>query len=403
MSGEETSLQSLQPAQLQELVERLAQSEVALQSVLTNQIDAVIDPATATPILLRRAQETLRESEERFRLLIDGIKDFALFMLDVDGLVIGWNTAAERIFGYAAADVTGRHFSCFYPMDARVSAAPESSLKEAGEGRFEGEMLQVRCDGSTFWANVVISPLFDAQGSRRGFAVVMRDITEQRRAGEQTAFQARVLAEVQDATVAVDTDSRVSYWNGAAERLYGLSAEAALGRPLEEVTHPRWQRPEDEQAARAVLASTGVWQGDSIHTARNGREMIVESSVSVMHDASGARSGTLAVIRDVTERKALEEQLRQRALFDTLTSLPNRALFMDRLGHACSSAPSLPELRGCALSRSGRLQVRQRQSGAHGGRPASDRRRPPAGRQPAHGRHGRPVTAATSSRSCSRM
>jgi PAS domain S-box-containing protein len=129
-----------------------------------------------------REESSLRQSEEQFRLLVEGVKDYAIFMLDPEGRVASWNAGAESIKGYTAHEVLGRHFSLFYPPEAIARGWPEYELVAAQqEGRFEDEGWRVRKDGSTFWANVVITPLYDKEKRLRGFAKVTRDMTERKR------------------------------------------------------------------------------------------------------------------------------------------------------------------------------------------------------------------------------
>jgi PAS domain S-box-containing protein len=130
----------------------------------------------------RRQEETLRQSEERFRLLVEAVKDYAIYMLDADGRIVSWNPGAERIKGYSAGEVIGQHFSLFYPEEARRRRWPEQQLAAAREhGRFEDESLRVRKGGSTFWAHVVMTPVRDAAGRLRGYAKVTRDLTDRKR------------------------------------------------------------------------------------------------------------------------------------------------------------------------------------------------------------------------------
>ncbi len=126
--------------------------------------------------------ESIEQSEERFRLLVEGVKDYAIFMLDPQGRVASWNAGAERIKGYTAEEVLGRHFALFYPPEAVATGWPERELEMArAEGRFEDEGWRLRKDGSLFWANVVITALWDDHGNLRGFAKVTRDLTERKR------------------------------------------------------------------------------------------------------------------------------------------------------------------------------------------------------------------------------
>src|SRR5436305_5462416 len=123
-----------------------------------------------------------QQSEDLFRLLVEGVKDYAIFMLDPQGRVASWNRGAELIKGYRAAEVLGRHFSVFYPADAIARGWPEHELQMArGEGRFGDEGWRVRKDGSLFWSNVIITALYDRDNHLRGFAKITRDLTERRR------------------------------------------------------------------------------------------------------------------------------------------------------------------------------------------------------------------------------
>jgi PAS domain S-box-containing protein len=128
-----------------------------------------------------------QQSDEIFRLLVDSVKDYAIFLLDPTGRVSTWNQGAERIKGYSALEIIGQHFSRFYPREAIESKWPERELEMAtNEGRYTDEGLRVRKDGSTFWAHVVITALRDKDGTLRGFAKVTRDLTERRDLEERT-------------------------------------------------------------------------------------------------------------------------------------------------------------------------------------------------------------------------
>ncbi|MFL9825571.1 PAS domain S-box protein [Rhodoplanes sp. SY1] len=136
----------------------------------------------------RAAQEALRESERQFRLLVKGVTDYALFMLDPNGIVTNWNAGAEAIKGYAADEIVGHHFSRFYTEEERAAGFPARALQRAAdEGRYEAEGWRVRKDGRPFWAHVVIDAIRDEDGALVGFAKITRDVTERREA--QTALQ----------------------------------------------------------------------------------------------------------------------------------------------------------------------------------------------------------------------
>jgi PAS domain S-box-containing protein len=137
---------------------------------------------------LRRIVERLNHSEERFRLLVESVQDYALFMLDPAGRIASWNHGAERIKGYRAAEVVGRHFSLFYTRDDIDSGKPDAALEQAAaSGRFEDVGWRVRKDGSLFWAGVVVTALRDENGKLRGFGKVTHDLTERRQATQQLA------------------------------------------------------------------------------------------------------------------------------------------------------------------------------------------------------------------------
>lgn len=131
--------------------------------------------------------ERLQQSDEIFRLLVDSVKDYAIFLLDPSGIVSTWNQGAERIKGYRASEIIGQHFSRFYPPEAIESRWPDRELEIAGkEGRYTDEGPRVRKDGSTFWAHVVITALRGKDGELRGFSKVTRDLTERRELEERT-------------------------------------------------------------------------------------------------------------------------------------------------------------------------------------------------------------------------
>jgi len=142
------------------------------------------------------AEQALRENDERFRLLIEGVKEYAIFRLDLLGHVVSWNAGAERLKGYRAEEIIGQHFSVLYPREDVMSGKPERKLVEAAQrGQSEDEGWRVRKDGSRFWANVVITALRDPEGNLHGFAKLTRDMTE-RREKEETLTKAKELLEL---------------------------------------------------------------------------------------------------------------------------------------------------------------------------------------------------------------
>ena len=143
-----------------------------------------------------RALEALRESEERFRLLVDGVQDYAIFMLDPEGRIVSWNSGAERTMGYAADEAIGQHVSLFYPPEDVADGWLQRELSAAASGRFDEEAQRVRKDGSRFWASVVTTALRDEQGGLRGYAKVTRDISERKRIEAERSVWAEKQARV---------------------------------------------------------------------------------------------------------------------------------------------------------------------------------------------------------------
>src|SRR5215210_3074845 len=165
--------------------------EGVLVSVLTSSLRSARDRSQRSTLEARRHQENLRESEERFRLMVEGVKDYAIFMLDPGGCVTTWNEGAERIEGYGEEEILGRHFSSFYPEEDVERGHPEDVLRAAlAEGRYVEEGLKVRQDGSRFWASAVITALRDRKGNLKGFSMVVHDTTERKRTDDVLRFLA---------------------------------------------------------------------------------------------------------------------------------------------------------------------------------------------------------------------
>ena len=262
----------------------------------------------------RGAETALRQSEARLRLMVESVKDHAILMLDCEGRVVSWNAGAERIKGYRADEILGRHFSRFYPPDDVAQGRPEWELERAvRDGEFEDEGWRVRKDGSRFWANVVITPIRDAQGALVGFAKVTRDLTELRRAEaelrRQKDFIEQLINSSTDGILAFDRESRCTLWSDGMARISGLRAEEVLGRPALEVFPFFKDTGEDKHFAAAFEGQTVTAEGGRYSAREPAARSVFEARYSPLIGDSGQTVGVLAIVRDVTERRRVEQEL----------------------------------------------------------------------------------------------
>jgi PAS domain S-box-containing protein len=250
--------------------------------------------------------------EARYRAMIESVKDYAIFLLDGKGRIATWNAGAERIKGYSAQEIIGRHFSVFYPPDVAARGYPEEELQHASElGRWEDEGWRVRKDGSRFWANVVITALRDATGEVMGFAKITRDLTERRRNEEQLRQSEerlrRLMDAVEDAIFMLDTRGLVTSWNGGATRMLGFHAAEIIGRhfsrfyPIEAIAK---REPEDELGDAAAY---GRIEKEGWRVRKDGSRFCAHIVLTAVYGVAGELVGFAKVVRDVTERNQLRE------------------------------------------------------------------------------------------------
>ncbi len=260
----------------------------------------------------RRIREVLRESEERFRLLVEGVRDYAIFMLDAEGYVSTWNEGARRIKGYEAEEIVGEHFSIFYTEEDVERSHPEEVLRiAAAEGSYEEEGVRVRKDGSTFWASVLITALRDADGELRGFAKVTRDITARKEAEERERLLAHqraalerttdILESISDAFYAVNREWRFTYVNGKAEELWGRPREELLDKRIWE-EFPEAEGSEPYRQIRRAMEEGVTTEFETVSPVLG---------TWVAGRAYPSTEGLSVYFRDVTERKRAEEQMRR--------------------------------------------------------------------------------------------
>jgi hypothetical protein len=260
----------------------------------------------------RKEELALRLSEERFRLLVTGVRDYAIFMLDPQGIVTTWNAGAEFIKGYSADEIIGSHFSRFYPPEAIARQLPETELRGAlMQGRYEDEGWRIRKDGGRFWANVIITAVRDSSGRLLGFSKITRNLTERRRHEEdlrrsEERFRLLVDGVTEYAIMMLDAEGFVTSWNAGAERIKGYKAKEILGQhvshfyPSEAVmANQPW---EDLSVARAEgrVASEG-WR-----VRKDGTLFWASTVVTALHDQDGRPYGFAKVTQDLTQRRHAE-------------------------------------------------------------------------------------------------
>jgi len=243
--------------------------------------------------------------------LVEGVKDYAIFMLDAWGRVTTWNPGAQRIKGYEAGEIIGEHFSVFYTREDIELGHPEEVLRFATDnGQYEEEGKRVRKDGTTFWANVLITALRDETGDLRGFAKVTRDITARKEAEERERLLVReqaareqatdTLESISDAFYAVDEEWRFTYVNGKAEELWGRSRQELLGKNIWEEL-PQAVDPESHRQIRRALEEGVTTEFETI---------LPVNGMWVAGRAYPSREGLSVYFRDVTERRRAEESQR---------------------------------------------------------------------------------------------
>ncbi|MCE7798175.1 PAS domain S-box protein [Sphingobium sufflavum] len=254
---------------------------------------------------------------DRFELLVQSVTDYAIYMLDLNGHVMSWNAGARRFKGYEANEIIGQHFSRFYTDEARAQDIPGIALETAKrEGRFEAEGWRVREDGGHFWANVVIDPIYDSAGTHIGFAKVTRDLTERRRAEDELRrseerFRLLVQSVTDYAIYMLDPDGRVSSWNAGAERFKGYAQNEILGEHFSRFYTDEDRDAEVPQKALETARRDGRFEAEGWRVCKDGSRFWASVVIDAIRNEAGEIIGFAKVTRDLTEKRAMEEQLRQ--------------------------------------------------------------------------------------------
>jgi len=259
----------------------------------------------------------IQQGLDQFRLIVEGVLDYAIFMLDPTGHIATWNAGAERIKGYKASEIIGKHFSVFYPDQDIQSGKPAWELEVAQrEGHFEDEGWRLRKDGSRFWANVIITAIRNREGQLVGFGKVTRDFSERREHEErlrlsEERFRLLVQAVSDYAIYMMDPQGQITTWNIGAEKIKGYTASEIIGKnfsvffPEEDVRAGRPQEILDTAAQIGVAAQEG-WR-----IRKDGSRFWVTSLVNPLRDPSGKLIGFTKITRDITDKMQQQERLKQ--------------------------------------------------------------------------------------------
>ena len=293
----------------------VAQEELLLQN---SELAAAVSALEADR---KRTQSALHESEERFRFLVEGIKEYAIFRLAPDGCVVSWNAEAAIILGYQATEIIGQHFSCLFTPEDINCGNPEQDLRIAvAEERVEEDRWYVRSDGTRFWGSGVVTALRDEVGNLKGFSKIVRDMTSHKRAEQKIQEQAALLDVATDAILVQDLNNRILYWNQGAERLYGWKADEAKGLNALEILD-KGTSPQREDALVTVVLE-GSWQGELHQVTKSGKQIIVSSRWTLVRESKAEQPTSILIVNtDITAHKQLEAQFLRAQRLESIGTL----------------------------------------------------------------------------------
>jgi PAS domain S-box-containing protein len=257
----------------------------------------------------------VRVGPDQFRLMVEGVLDYGIFMLDTDGRIATWNAGAERIKGYQESEIIGKHFSIFYPEEDVRSGKPEWELEVAQQqGRFEDEGWRLRKDGSKFWANVIITAIRDHDGHLVGYGKVTRDFTERKEHEERVVrseekFRLLVDGARDYAIYLLDPDGTVITWNAGAERIKGYTASEIIGMNFSIFFSEEDVRSGKPQQILNTALREGRAEQEGWRIRKDGSRFWVNAVAMALRDKSGQLVGFSKITRDVTERMRQREEL----------------------------------------------------------------------------------------------
>ncbi len=268
----------------------------------------------------KKIEEALRESEEKVRLMVEGVTDYAIFLLDPDGRVASWNRGAERIKGYQASEIIGKHFSIFYPPEDVADGKIERKLKVAAEkGQCEDEGWRVRKDGSRFLANGVITALRDKEEKLRGFSKITRDATQRHemegKLHQEQEFVRSLIECFPDLIVVLDREGRFKFVSERIKDILGVTPEEYVGKPVGQRVSPQDRAKLNEMFQKAISGHKGQEQTEIRAQHIDGTWKTLRLMANPLFDEKGAIVGMVSSGRDVTESKQLEQQLADKEKF----------------------------------------------------------------------------------------
>ena len=275
------------------------------------------------PAMSEEPKNPLEQS--RLKLLIDSVVDYAIYMIDPEGVVSSWNAGAARIKGYTEAQILGANFSCFYTPEDRRNGLPQRALRTAiEEGRFEGEGWRLRKDGTPFWSHVVIDPIRSPEGVLLGFAKITRDLTERKAAEEtlkQSEQQFRLLVQsVTDyAIYMLDPEGRVSNWNLGAQRIKGYMPHEVVGQHFSLFYTPEDRENGEPQRALEVAIRDGRFEKQGWRVRKDGTRFLAHVIIDPIRGETGKLLGFAKITRDISESAQAQRELEKarEALFQS--------------------------------------------------------------------------------------